>query len=49
MSNEDLAFTGVILLGALYYIYKTLFKKSDCGNCACAGTKKTKKTNDKCN
>ena len=42
MSNEDLAFTGVILLGALYYIYKTLFKKSDCGNCACAGNKNKK-------
>ena len=45
MSKEDLAFTGLILVFALFYIYKSLFKKSDCGNCACAGNKKSKHLN----
>ncbi|MCJ8326104.1 MAG: hypothetical protein MJK08_03290 [Campylobacterales bacterium] len=44
MSTEDLVFTGIILFFALFYIYKTLFKKSDCGSCACAGNKENKKS-----
>ncbi len=48
MTNEELAFTAIIFSFALYYIYKTLFKKNSCGSCACA-SKKDKRNKDKDN
>lgn len=53
MSNEEYIFTALIFVPALYYIYRTLFKKSSCGNCACASKNdkndKNDKKNEKCN
>ncbi|RXJ81364.1 FeoB-associated Cys-rich membrane protein [Arcobacter sp. F2176] len=43
MSLYELLFTVIIFVLALYYIYKTLFKKKSCGgSCGCGAQNSSK-------
>lgn len=44
MTSIELIFTAVIFAFAVYYIYRSLFKKDSCGgSCGCGSKAQTKK------
>ncbi|QKJ21852.1 FeoB-associated Cys-rich membrane protein [Poseidonibacter lekithochrous] len=44
MNTEELIFTLIIFALAVFYIYKSLFKKNSCGgSCGCGSNNKNNK------